>query len=81
MAVSHAFVQKRAVSFARAAPCRFAAAVAWPRARFATAFAPLIDILINGFFFVHGFDMTLTFVLAPAIRASFQTCASVTLPS
>ncbi|WP_159462867.1 hypothetical protein [Caballeronia telluris] len=38
--------------------CRFAAAFACPRAEPATAFAPLSHMLINGFFFVHGFFMT-----------------------
>jgi hypothetical protein len=37
--------------------CRYAAALACPRADPATAFAPLSHMLINGFFFVHGFFM------------------------
>ena len=38
-----------------AACCLFAAAVAWPRARLATALAALNHMLMKGFFFVHGF--------------------------
>jgi len=59
-AASRALVQPRAACLATATPWRFAAAVAGPRARLATAFDPLSHMLINGFFFVHGFDMTLT---------------------
>jgi len=36
---------------------RFAAAVAWPLAEPAIAFAPLNHILRKGFFLVHGFFM------------------------
>ena len=72
MAASHARVQTWAVSFASAAPCRFAAAVAWPRARFAAAFAPLSHMLINGFFFVHGFDTTLTLYWHPQPGPTFK---------
>lgn len=36
---------------------RWAAAVAWPRARPITAFAPDSHMLMNGFFLVQGFFM------------------------
>jgi hypothetical protein len=72
MAASHARVQTWAVTFASATPCRFAAAVAWPRVRFAAAFAPLSHMLINGFFFIHGFDMTLTLYWHPLPGPAFK---------
>jgi hypothetical protein len=39
------------------ATCFVIAAVACTRARPATEFAPLSHILINGFFFIHGFGI------------------------
>jgi hypothetical protein len=59
-AASQALAPSLAVCFTAFSDSRFANAAAWPRARFATEFAPLSHMLINGFFFVHGFGMTLT---------------------
>lgn len=52
---SQALVQKRVASFVSWVCCFFASRAAWLRARPATALAPLSHMLMNGFFFVHGF--------------------------
>src|SRR5450755_693882 len=39
--------------------CRFASAVILPRAALVTELAPLSHMLMNGFFFSHGFDIEL----------------------
>jgi hypothetical protein len=41
--------------FIRAVVCRFASALAWPRIDPRIELAPLNHILMNGFFFTHGF--------------------------
>jgi hypothetical protein len=55
MAESQARFQKRIAFLASTVLCLDAVAAAWPRARFATALAPLNHMLMRGFFFVHGF--------------------------
>lgn len=52
--VSHMLVQKRVICPAITDCCFVAAALAWPRARLATLWAPLNHRLMNGFFLSMG---------------------------
>jgi len=54
-AATHASSQYRVACLVSADPRFVAAADAWPRARLAIVLAPLNQILIKGFFLVHGF--------------------------